>query len=140
MGSRLSLANKCLAIFGAVILIIIVVMLSIPWTRTAALIHNYQEELASQLAEEWLLAGEFGSSEEEDASLDIRLLFVKDIEDGADHFASRAKKIFETSSELVFTEKNDRDQHQYFLYAQAITESRSREIQHFGLTTFDPGP
>lgn len=139
MGSRLSLANKCLAIFGAVILIIIVVMLSIPWTQTATLIHNYQEELASQLADEWLLAGEFGSSEEDDASLDIRLLFVEDIEDGADHFESRAKKIFETSSELVFTEKNDRDQHQYFLYAQAITKSRSLEIQHSGLPTYDPG-
>jgi len=139
MGSRLSLANKCLAIFGAVISIIIVVMLSIPWTRTATLIHNYQEELASQLAEEWLLAGDFGSSEDDDASLDIRLIFVKDIEDGADNFKSRAKKIFETSSEDVFTEKNDRDQHQYFLYAQAITESRSREIQHSGLTTYDSG-
>ena len=54
MGSRLSLANKCLVIFGAVISIIIVVMLSILWTRTATFIHNYQEELASQLAEEWL--------------------------------------------------------------------------------------
>jgi ubiquinone biosynthesis protein UbiJ len=75
MGSRLSLANKCLAIFGAVISIIIVVMLSIPWTRTATLIHNYQEELASQLAEEWLLAGDFGSSEDDDASLDI-LVFI----------------------------------------------------------------
>ena len=146
MGSRLSLANKCLAIFGAVILIIIVVMLSIPWTRTTTLIHNYQEELhnyqeelASQLADEWLLAGEFGLSEEDDASLDIRLLFVEDIEDSADHFESRAKKIFETSSELVFTDENDRGQNHHFLYARAITASRTQEIQHSGLTTFDSG-
>ena len=140
MGSHLSLANKCLAIFGAVIVIIIVVMLSIPWTRTATLIYNYQEELASQLADEWLASDhEFGDQEDGEASLGIRLIFVKNIEDGADTFESRAKKIFETNKFSVFSDENDREQQKYFLYARAITASQSREIQHSGITTFDSG-
>ncbi len=140
MGSRLSLANKCLAIFGAVIVVIFVVTLIIPWTRTADLIHNYQDELAKQLADEWLLSREeFGSSEESDASLNIRLLFVKNIEDDASSFESRAKKIFETSNQTKFTDAHDRDQYQYFLYARAITESQCRAIEHSGITTFESG-
>jgi|TARA_B110000196_G_scaffold319761_1_gene338830 signal transduction histidine kinase len=140
MGSRLSLANKCLLIFAAVIAVIIVVTLIIPWTRTAAIVHNYQVELASQLADEWLLSiDEFGSSEEDTASLNISLIFVEDIEDGAEHFESRAKQKFETSNDDEFTNAQDLDQHQYFWYAKAITTSRLRETDHAGVTKFDRG-
>ncbi|MBC8202834.1 MAG: HAMP domain-containing histidine kinase [Planctomycetes bacterium] len=140
MGSRLSLANKCLAIFGAVMVVIFVVTLVIPWTGTAELVHNYQEELAKQLADEWLLSREeFGSSDDDDASLNIRLLYVINIEDDAKSFESRAKKIFETTAAIKFTDAHDRDQYQYFLYARAITESQCRAIEHTGITTFKSG-
>jgi two-component system sensor histidine kinase BarA len=140
MGSRLSLANKCLAIFGAVIAVVFIVTLIIPWTRTAELIYDYQEELAKQLADEWLLSKyEFGTSEDDDASLNIDWILANNIESDADSFESRAKKIFETSTVTEFTDAHNRDQNQYFLYAIPITESQCRVTGHSNLIMFKPG-
>lgn len=140
MGSRLSLANKCLAIFGAVIFTIIVVILIIPWKRTSSLVNNYQRELASQLAEEWLASRhEFGFSEDDKASFDIHLYFVEEIEDNSEKFESRSKQVFRTSGVQEFTDDDDRDQNQYFLYARAITLSQCRAIERPGITRFDSG-
>ncbi|MDP7008507.1 MAG: HAMP domain-containing sensor histidine kinase [Phycisphaerales bacterium] len=140
MGSRLSLANKCLALFGVVILAITVVTLSIPWVRTSTLIYNYQEKLARELADEWILSREeFGSTDEEDASLRIQLLLCVNIEDDAENFASRAKKTFETTNVSELTDAHDRDQYQFFLYARPITESQLKGLNHAGVTSFEPG-
>ena len=97
MGSRLSLANKCLAIFGAVILTIFVITSIISWTKTAELIYDYQEELAKQLAIEWLASREDFADSDDGASLNIHLFSVENIEDGAGSFESRAKKVFEAA-------------------------------------------
>jgi two-component system sensor histidine kinase BarA len=143
MGSRLSLANKCLLIFAAVaavIAVIIVVTLIIPWTRTAANVHNSQVELASQLADEWLSSEkEFGSTGEDTASLDISWKLVEDIEDGTQYFESRAKHKFETSNEDEFTNAQGPDQHKFFLYAKAIRASQLGKIEQPSLGSFGKG-
>ena len=137
MGSRLSLANKCLAIFGAVILTIFVITSIISWTKTAELISDYQEELAKQLAIEWLASREDFADSDDGASLNIHLFSVENIEDGAGSFESRAKKVFELSGETTFIDAHDRDQHQKFLYAMAIRESHSSATEKPGVNPFN---
>ncbi|MBC8522500.1 HAMP domain-containing histidine kinase [PVC group bacterium] len=140
MGSRLSLANKCLVIFGSVIVVIIVVTLIVPWQRTAALVDNYQTELASQLADEWLTSRyEFGSSEGDEASFDIHLYLVEDIEDNTGTFISRSKYDFQANGLSEKTYVEDQANHQYFLYARAVTRSQRMAIEHPGITNFDRG-
>ena len=45
MKTRVSLVNKCLAIFGAAIVLIIAATLSVPWQRSSALVQDYQLEV-----------------------------------------------------------------------------------------------
>ena len=54
MGSRVSLANKCLAIFGCAIVVIIASILAVPWTRSSSLVHDFQIEVSGQLADLWM--------------------------------------------------------------------------------------
>ncbi len=62
--SGISLSNKCQLLFGCAVFIILIAALSVPWFHTAALVKDYQIELARQLADTWLAAGiELGSME-----------------------------------------------------------------------------
>ena len=53
---RISLANKCLLLFGCAIVIILILALSVPWFRTYSLVREYQVEVADQITEAWLEA------------------------------------------------------------------------------------
>ena len=93
MRSRVSLANKCLAIFGCAIVIIIASTLSVPWMRSddlvQDLVQDYQLEIARQLADIWINPDLTGGFTHEDMS--IRLV---QIESGGDTFDGRAGSFF----------------------------------------------
>ena len=60
----ISLANKCLFLFGGVLAAIFILTLAVPWMRTSGIVHDYQQEVSSQLAEAWLHDGLDGISGE----------------------------------------------------------------------------
>src|SRR6185436_19006963 len=53
MWRRLSLANKCLLLFGAAVILIIVAALSVPWLRMNSIVDEGQFESSRQLVAEW---------------------------------------------------------------------------------------
>ena len=92
MKTRVSLVNKCLAIFGAAIVLIIAGTLSVPWQRSSALVQDYQLEVARQLADLWLNSM-FESDGFEDEGVRIDLVWVDEVGNG-DSFIERAKEYF----------------------------------------------
>ena len=52
--SRVSLANKCLLLFGTAVVVIIVAALTIPWFRMNAIVEEQQHEASRLLADAWL--------------------------------------------------------------------------------------
>ena len=60
----ISLANKCLFLFGGVLAVIFILTLAVPWMRTSGIVHDYQQEVSSQLADAWLHDGLDGISGE----------------------------------------------------------------------------
>ena len=93
MGSRVSLANKCLAIFGCAIVVIIASTLAVPWARSSALVHDYQIEVSQQLTDLWLI-GQMQELDEEDTGVTIQLEMLTDITTGDNTFAERARNVF----------------------------------------------
>lgn len=53
MWRGISLANKCLLLFGAAVLLTIFAALSIPWLRMNSLVDESQKELSRQIVEVW---------------------------------------------------------------------------------------
>lgn len=140
MGSRLSLANKCLAIFGCAIVVIIASTLAVPWARTSALVQDYQLEVAGQLADLWI-ASKVTSKWFADDEVIIQLIKLSEIGGGDQTFVERAKNKLTGDEENVehYFEANDQDQLNFFQYAQPITRSQFSTIQQEGVTTFNSG-
>ncbi len=144
MGSGLSLANKCLVIFGAVIVLIIAFALSVPWIRTSTLVQEYQLEVARQLADAWLEAriefGSIGHASEERESLDLRFTRVERIDAESDPFVARAEQYFRTNPDQhEFHATASRKGSHEFRYARAIHRSSLASIQREQLTDFGSG-
>jgi signal transduction histidine kinase len=53
MVSGISLANKCLLLFGAAVLLIVFGALSVPWTRASRMVREAQVVSARQIADAW---------------------------------------------------------------------------------------
>ncbi len=140
MGSRLSLANKCLAIFGCAIVVIIASTLAVPWARTSALVQDYQLEVAGQLADLWL-DSKVTSKGFEDDDVTIQLIKIDEIISGKNTFIDRAKTILSKNigEADYYFETNDKNQLGFFQYARPITESQLSTIRQEGVTTFLPG-
>ncbi len=144
MRTKLSLANKCIVIFGAVIVIILTVALSVPWIRTSRMVQNYQLEGARQLADAWFDAriefGSLGTSSTSDSSLDLRFLDIKDIDADQDRFAADSMRIF--SEHPLMEDRYEglyRDGEYAFRYARPIHRSELESIRHRELTDFGGG-
>src|SRR5437016_11453260 len=54
MWRGISLANKCLLMFGGAIVLIVLMALSVPWLRMNTLVDEGQLELSRQMVETWL--------------------------------------------------------------------------------------
>jgi len=140
MGSRVSLANKCIAIFGTANVIIIACLLAVPWMNSAAVVQEYQLEVARQLADLW-----FDSKIEtdvfEDEDVKIQLLMIHEVDHNKDGFVDRALASFRSQSggEQEFYLAYDRDFHNYFQYAKSITKSKMMSTRKKGFTDFGSG-
>jgi signal transduction histidine kinase len=140
MGSRVSLANKCIAIFGTANVIIIACLLAVPWMNSAAVVQEYQLEVARQLADLW-----FDSKIEtdvfEDEDVKIQLLMIHEVDHNKDGFVDRALASFRSQSggEQEFYLAYDRDFHNYFQYAKPITKSKMMSTRKKGFTDFGSG-
>ena len=140
MGSRVSLANKCLAIFGTANVIIISCLLAVPWMNSASVVQDYQLEVARQLAELW-----FETRLESDAfveeDVNIHLMKISEIDRSEDGFVDRALASFQKQSDRKneFYDAYDRDHHNFFQYARPITKSQMMSIRMEGVTDFDSG-
>ena len=54
MWRGISLANKCLLLFGGAIVLIVLTALSVPWLRMNALVDDGQLALSRQMADTWI--------------------------------------------------------------------------------------
>ena len=140
MGKRVSLANKCLAIFGTANVIIITCLLGVLWVSSSALVQDYQLEVARQLADVWINSQVKAEVFEGD-DVNIHLVRVDDIGQSGNTFVERALAKFESNEGKVeeFYDVYDRDQHNYFQYAKPITKSQTGSIRKEGVTDFRSG-
>ena len=139
MGSRVSLANKCLAIFGTANVIIITVLLGVLWMSSSAVVQDYQLEVARQLAEVWIDT-EVKPEVFEGEDVNIHYVKISEIKQGENSFVERARTYFEQNeaSTSEFYDAYDRDQHNYFQYAKPIMKSQKGSLQKEGVTVFEP--
>ena len=141
MGSRVSLANKCLAIFGCAIVVIIASILAVPWTRSSSLVHDFQIEVSGQLADLWMQP-KIATKGIADDDVTTQLVKLDDIGIGDNSFLERARnKILLDGNETItyYYEADDREQQGYFQFARPITESQLVMIRQEGVIDFDPG-
>ncbi|MBC8201184.1 MAG: HAMP domain-containing protein [Planctomycetes bacterium] len=143
MGSRVSLANKCLAIFGTANVIIISCLLAVPWMNSASVVQDYQLEVARQLAELWIhsnLETDF-FEDFEDEDVNIHLVKISDIGQSPEGFVDRAYASFQKQSDSKdeFYDAYDRDHHNFFQYAKPITKSQLMSVRIEGVTDFASG-
>lgn len=139
MSSRLSLANKCLVIFGCAIVVIIASTLAVPWARTSALVQEYQIEVSQQLADLWMQSKVITEGfEDEDVS--IHLVYLQDVGSGDSTFVERARNtIMQAEDNNFYVESIKRNDQNYFQYARSITHSKLSTIRQEGVTNFSSG-
>lgn len=112
MGRGISLANKCLLLFGAALVLIIVATLAVPWIRITSIVDEAQKDLSRQLVAVWQQqVGEItgqgaGLTPKEEATIagaHIRLMRVdgaRQAADGGDRFVARAVETFERTQDV----------------------------------------
>ena len=140
MGKRVSLANKCLAIFGTANVIIIACLLGVLWVSSSAVVQDYQLEVARQLADVWINS-QVKAEVFEGEDVNIHLVRVDEIGRSENTFVERALHVFESNEGKIdeFYDVYDRDQHNYFQYAKPITKSQTGSIRKEGVTDFGSG-
>ena len=141
MRSRLSLANKCLVIFGCAIVVIIASTLAVPWARSSALVQEYQIEVSQQLADLWMQSKVITKeSEDEDEEVTIHLVYLLEIGNGDATFIERARNRIMNPDEdkIYYVESEERNEQNYFQYARSITHSKLLMIRQEGVTNFTP--
>lgn len=141
MRSRVSLANKCLAIFGCAIVIIIASTLSVPWMRSDDLVQDYQLEVARQLADLWETNHKIDSGAFDYEDVRIRYVLLNEIGDSVDTFDERAKSVFLHREDpgREYFEEIDRQNPNDFQYARSFTKSQVASLAHVGNTDFGSG-
>jgi signal transduction histidine kinase len=140
MSSHLSLANKCLVIFGCAIVVIIASTLAVPWARTSTLVQEYQIEVSQQLADLWMQS-KVVTEGFDDEDVTIRLIYLHAIGGGDASFIERARNniLKADDGQHYYVESDKRDQQNYFQFAQSITHSQLSTIRQEGVTNFSPG-
>ncbi len=144
MRTHLSLANKCLVIFGCAIVVIIASILAVPWARSSDLVQEYQVEVSQQLADLWMQSkvvseGFKDEDEDEDEDVIIQLAYLENVGNGTLTFEERARKaiLAEDDQHPFYVESEKKNQQYYFLYARPITKTALSTIRQEGITNFD---
>ena len=142
---RISLANKCLILFGCAIVIILILALSVPWFRTYSLVREYQVEVADQITEAWLEA-RFTQNpdpaadvvQDEFPGLEISFYMLGD--PNTTPFISSAISEFKADPDLAYFETTSvKDEQEIFRYAMPIRALRLQRLRNPSATTFKPG-
>ena len=153
MSRGISLANKCLILFGCAIVVILVGALLVPWIGVRSLIHENQIEIAGQVSEAWLagkikLGGlhQLRRTELEVAGpgggMHVSWVPVDDIDVTSDPaaFTSKALQTFtDTPDEPWFTSTRMENDHELILFAKPVTASRLRTLGNPQLSDFSAG-
>lgn len=143
----ISLANKCQLLFGCAVLLILAAALSVPWIRTQALVHDYQLEVARQLADRWLqdrkqLGVDPLLSETSADPLRIRLIPVERIDLGEDRdafLAAAVARFRDDASQQDLMQTTTVQGQRIYRYAKAIHESRMRSLRDPSIADLSPG-
>lgn len=153
MSRGISLANKCLILFGCAIVAILVAALFVPWLGARSLVQENQVEVSTQVADAWL-AGRIkvgGLQRLRRTELDVdgpgggmRVSWVPldDIDPKAEPqaFTSRALKAFTADPKRPeFTETKMEDEHEVILFAKPVTDSRLRTLENAQVSDFSAG-
>ena len=154
MQRGISLAHKCLLLFGCAAVVILVGALIVPWVGSVRLVHAFQTEVASQLADAWLqdrialgtLRPGVPDQVHDDSHIPegVELTWVPasaiDTHTDPDSFVSRAWAAFtgpdppEDLSETV-----DLGTGQYVRWAKPVTASRLRSLGDPSVSDFSAG-
>ncbi len=146
---RISLANKCLIVFGCAIVLILIGALSVPWIRTYTMVREYQLEVASQIANAWLearlpgddVAATVDRPTEDSRGLQITFKWVEDIDrDDDGGFDTRAVDAFLDDPEVLnYTQPLQDGANEIFIYARPIRASMLRSLRIDSVTDFSAG-
>lgn len=127
MWRGISLANKCLLLFGGAVVLIVFAALSVPWFRMNGLVDNGQHEVSRQLANVWESLERWNPAAEgetvERAGIVARRLTVEQAEREAEGnaFLRRAMRSFGRSDESVeYQSASWRSLGREYLYARAV--------------------
>ncbi|HYF14352.1 MAG TPA: HAMP domain-containing sensor histidine kinase [Phycisphaerales bacterium] len=151
----LSLAKKCLLLFGGAIVLIVLAALSVPWLRMMYLIDDGQLEVSRQQVDTWQRLGpeaflgpprpgpwvipSLGSSREETrAGIEARELTVPQAERDADPFVQHALAFFrEHPNNLDYQEARWRGTSREYQYARAVWRAGDAGTELAGLIELD---
>ncbi|MBM44453.1 MAG: histidine kinase [Phycisphaerae bacterium] len=142
---RISLANKCLILFGCAIVVILILALSVPWFRTYSLVREYQVEVADQITEAWLEARftqdpESSSNIVENEIPGLAISFHMLGDPNTTPFISAAISAFQADPGLAYFESTSvKDDQELFSYAMPIRALRLQRLRNPSATTFRPG-
>lgn len=153
MSRGVSLANKCLILFGCAIVAILVGALLVPWVGVRTLIHENQVEIAGQVSDAWLAGKlELGGLQPghrtdlevagPDGGMKVSWVPIDDIDTTADPdaFTSRALKEFTATPEQPwFTTTKTQDEHELIFFAKPITASHLRRLGNARVSDFSAG-
>lgn len=154
MQRGISLAHKCLILFGCAATAILVGALIVPWVGSVTLVREFQVEVASQLADAWLqdrislgtLRTGSPSTVPDDSSIPagVQLTWIPaaSIDTHADpgSFVSRAWNAFTGPNPPTFlAETRDDGDRELVRFAKPLTASKLRAIGDPSLTDFSAG-
>ena len=153
MTRGISLANKCLILFGCAIVAILVGALLVPWVGVRTLVHENQIEVARQVSDAWLagkikLGGLRYLRKTEldvgDGSDGMQLSWVPtadiDVQAEPNAFISKAMKTFTSDrSREWYTFRGQKDDRDFVLFARPVTASRLRRFGDPTISDFSAG-
>ena len=153
MTRGISLANKCLILFGCAIVAILVGALLVPWVGVRTLVHENQIEVAGQVSDAWLagkikLGGlrylrktelEVGG---ESDGMQLSWIPAADIDVQAepDAFISKAMQAFSSDREREwYTLRGQKDERDFVLFARPVTATGLRRLGDPTISDFSAG-
>ncbi|MDP7029319.1 MAG: HAMP domain-containing sensor histidine kinase [Phycisphaerales bacterium] len=153
MAREISLANKCLILFGCAIVAILVGALLVPWIGVRTLIHDNQVEIAGQVSDAWLAGKlELGNLQPRhrteleiagpDGGMHVSWVPIDDIDTKSDPeaFTSRALQAFTGAPDMPsYTSTRMQDEHELIFYAKPVTESTLRRLSDPRVSDFSSG-
>jgi signal transduction histidine kinase len=153
MSRGVSLANKCLILFGCAIVAILVGALLVPWVGVRTLIHENQVEIAEQVADAWLAGKiELGGLHHlrrtdleiagPEGGMHVSWVPIDDIDlkSEPDAFTSKALAAFTGDPDQPwYTATRVKDDHEQIYFAKPVTATRLRTLGNKQLSDFSPG-